>query len=252
MQYPSALSLRMFFATFGVGIFLITAVVSGGLALLFGLAWSFGARAFGSERIPTWLGMPADYYRDAFWIAVGGTGLLVGLRRLLDAADTWWPTLHRGLPASFGSSYDALYPAAGIIGGAIVKGLLLTGTFALAGAFLGAELRVRWLRLALFLALAASFVSDWGSPADFLKQFLASAVLLAVVVFGFRRVVRFNLLGCFLVVVSVALLGGSVELISQWNGFYRSQGHLALAALALVLGWPLVAWRMGTRQGVSA
>ena len=245
-QYPTALSLRMFFATTAVGIFLIAAVIVGGLVLLFGLAWSFGARAFGSEKIPTWAGMPADYYRDAFWIALGGAAVLVGLRRLLGAIEAWWPTLHRGLPASFGESFDALYPAAGIIGGAIVRGLLLTGTFALAAAFLGAELRVRWLRLALFIALAASLVSDWGSPADFLKQFLMSVLLLGVVVFGFRRVVRFNLLGCFLVVASVSLLGAAVELVTQSNGFYRSQGQLVLAAMVILLLWPLVAWRINS------
>jgi membrane protease YdiL (CAAX protease family) len=246
MQYPTALSLRMFFATTAVGIFLIASFMVGALVLLFGLAWSFGARAFGSERIPTWLGMPADYYRDAFWIAIGGAAVLVGLRRLLGAVDIWWPTLHRGLPASFGDTFDALYPAAAIIGGAIVKGLLLTGTFALAAAFLGAELRVRWLRLVLFVALATALVSDWGSPGDFVKQFLASVLILGIVVFGFRRVVRFNLLGCFLVLVSVALLGGAVELVSQSGGFYRSQGHLVLAALVLLLAWPLLAWRMNS------
>jgi len=250
-QYPTALSLRMFFATSAVGIFLLASVLLGALVLLFGLAWSFGARAFGPERIPTWLGMPAEYYRDAFWIAVGGAGLLVGLRRLLGAVDIWWPTLHRELPASFGDSFDAFYPAAALIGGAIVKGLLLTGTFALAAAYLGAELRVRWVRLVLFIALAASLVSDWGSPGDFLKQFLTSAVILSVIVFGFRRVVRFNLLGCFLVATSVAMLGGAVELITQSDGFYRSQGQLVVAALALLLAWPLAAWRMGSRQRVT-
>jgi membrane protease YdiL (CAAX protease family) len=248
-QYPTALSLRMFFATTAVGIFLLASVLVGGLVLLFGLAWSFGARAFGSEKIPTWLGMPADYYRDAFWIALGGGGVLLVLRRLIGALDAWWPTLHRELSASFGESFDALYPAAGILGGAIVRGLLLTGTFALAAAFLGAELRVRWLRLVLFIALAASLVSDWGSPGDFLKQFLASLLILGVVVFGVRRVVRFNLLGCFLVVAGTALLGGMGELITQPDGFYRSQGYLVLGALALMMAWPLVAWRMGSKQG---
>jgi len=252
IQYPSAVSLRLFFATFGVGIFLIAAFIVGGLVLLFGLAWSFGVRAFGSDKIPTWLGMPADYYRDAFWIALGGGAALAGLRRLLSTADVWWPTLHRELPASLGDSFDAIYPAATIICGAILRGLLLTGTFALVAAFLGAELRVRWLRLVLFVALAASLVSDWGSAGDFMKQFLTSLVILGVVVFGFRRVVRFNLLGCFLVVASVALLGGAVELVSQSDGFYRAQGHLVLAALVLLLLWPLVAWRINSGKHAPA
>ena len=126
--------------------------------------------------------------------------------------------------------------------------LFLTGTFTLAAAFLGAELRVRWLRLVLFLAPAAAQISDWGSGADLLKQFLGSVLVLGVVVFGIRNVVRFNLLGCFLVVAGSALLSGALELLPQPDGFYRTQGYWVVAALVVLLVWPLVAWRMGSRQ----
>ena len=247
-QYPTALSLRLFFATTAVGIFLLAALILGGLVLLFGLAWSFGARAFGSERIPSWLGMPADYYRDAFCIGLGGTAFLVGLKRLILYADAWWPTLHRGLPAGFGDNFDAIFPAANVIGGAVLRGLFLTGTFALAATFLGAELRVRWLRLVLFLALAAAMISDWGSRGDFLKQFVGAVLVLGVVVLGIRNVARFNLLGWFLVIASGMLLSGAVDLFSQVEGFYRSQGYWILAALVILLGWPLVAWRAGSAK----
>jgi membrane protease YdiL (CAAX protease family) len=251
MQYQSAISLRLFFATFAVGIFLITAFIAGGLALLFGLGWSFGVRAFGTEKIPTWLGMPGDYYRDAFWIAIGGAAVMTGLRHLLGQLSLWWPTLHRGLPAAFGDNLDSLYPSATVIGGVIMRALFLTGTFALAGAFLGAELRVRWLRLSLFVVLCAALVSDWGSPGDFAKQFLGSVLVLGFVVFGIRRVARFNLLGCFLAVAAISLLGGAVELLGQADGFYRSQGYVVLAALVILLGWPLVAWRMAPRGALT-
>ena len=252
MQYSTALSLRVFFATTAVGIFLVAAVIVGGLALLYGLGWSFGARAFGSERIPGWLGMPADYYRDAFCIALGGSAVLIGLKRVVAALDHWWPTLHRAAPASFGDSFDALFPAASILGGGILHALLLTGTFVLAAAFLGAELRVRWLRLALFLALAAAQISDWGSIADFLKQFLGSVLILGIVVLGIRNVIRFNLLGCFLVIACGAFLGGAVELLSQPDPFYRTQGYLVAGAIVLLLAWPLVAWRTSTTKSLAA
>jgi membrane protease YdiL (CAAX protease family) len=248
VQYPTAISLPLYFATTAVGIFLLAALILGGLLLLFGLGWSFGVSAFGPERLPTWQGMPAEYYRDAFWLALGGSGVLMGVKRLLLLADHWWPTLHRELFASMGDSFDAIFPAASIIGGGILHALFLTGTFALAAAFLGAELRVRWLRLVLFLALAAAQISDWGSGADFLKQFLGSLLVLGVVVLGLRNVVRFNLLGCFLVIVGTALLGGAIELLSQPDGFYRSQGYWVVGALVLVLAWPLVAWRTASPQ----
>ena len=250
MEYPTAYALRLYFAIVALGIFLLAALILGGLMLMFGLGWAFGVKAFGPERLPTWMGMPGDYYRDAFWIALGGSGVLVAVKRLLLFADQWWPTLHRGLSASFGNSFDAIFPAATIIGAGILRALFLTGTFALAAAFLGAELRVRWLRLVLFLALAACQVSDWGSGGDFLKQFLGSVLVLGVVVLGIRNVVRFNLLGCFLVIAGTAFFSGALELLSQPDPFYRSQGYWTVAALALLLGLPLVAWRLAPGEPV--
>jgi membrane protease YdiL (CAAX protease family) len=251
-SYQTAIPMRIFLATSGVLTFLGAAFLLGGLLLLFGLAYSFGVRAFGAELMPAWSGMPKNYYRDAFWIAIGGTAVLLALHRLLGAADGWWPTQHRGFPASFGDTFDAIFPAAAVVGGAVERGLYLLGTFALAAAFLGSELRVRWLRLILFFVLAAALVPDWGSPADFLKQFLGSVVILGVVVFGMRNVVRFNLLGFFLVVASLALLGGAVELLAQADSFYRAQAYLILGALVLLLGWPLVAWRMSSANNPGA
>ncbi len=243
-QYQTSIPLRLFLATAAVGVFLFGAVLVGAVTLLFGLAWSFAVRAFAEDQVPTWFGMPADYYRDAFWIGLGGSAILMGIRRLLEFASAWWPTLHRSLPASFGDSFDAIYPGIGVIGGAVFRALLTTGVLVLAGAFLGAELRVRWLRLVLFFAVAASFVLSWGSPADFLKQFLAVAILLAVIVLGIRRMVRFNLLGLFLIVACTTLLAAAAELVTQPNAFYRANGYGVLLAVVLLLGWPLVTWRL--------
>ncbi len=251
-QYPTTMPLRLYFGTAAVFLFLGGALLLGALTLLFGLAWSFAARAFGEEQLPTWLGMPAEYYRDAFWIGLGGTALLLGLRRLLDFAFAWWPTLHRGLPSSFGESYDAIFPGIGVIGATLFRTLLVTAILFLGGAFLGAELRVRWLRLVLFFAVAAAVVFSYGSAADFLKQILASAIVLVVVVFGIRRVVRFNLLGLFLVVTCSALIVAASGLVTQPNAFYRTNGYGILLAVVLLLAWPLVSWRLRGQATESA
>jgi len=108
-------------------------------------------------------------------------------------------------------------------------------------------LRVKWLRLVLFIAVAAALVTSWGSPADFLKQFLVSAIVLTVVVLGIRRLVRFNLLGLFLIVACTGLVSVVSELITQPNAFYRTNAYLILTALLVLLAWPLVAWRMRTQ-----
>jgi membrane protease YdiL (CAAX protease family) len=243
-QYPTSTTFRLFLGTFAFGVLLFGAVLLGTLALLFGLAWSFGVRAFGEEQLPTWFGMPADYYRDAFWIGLGGSAILLGIHHALDFASAWWPTAHRELPADFGTAFDSLFPGAGLIGASIYHGLLQTGILALGATFIGAELRARWLRLFLFFAVAASMVMSWGSPADFLKQFLATSILLAVAVFGIRSVVRFNVMGLFLVAACTALLAGASELLSQPDPSYRRNGYLLLFAIIVLLAWPLLSWRL--------
>jgi hypothetical protein len=97
----------------------------------------------------------------------------------------------------------------------------------------------------LFLFGALALVGGgWGSPADFAKQFLAKLLLLGVLVFGVHRVVRFNLLGCFLIVAGTSLLGGAAELLAQPDSFYRANGYAVLFGLVLLFAWPLAAWRM--------
>jgi hypothetical protein len=74
---------------------------------------------------------------------------------------------------------------------------------------------------------------------------LARLILLSVLVFGVRRVVRLNILGCLLVVAATSLLGGAAELLSQPDSFYRANGYAVLVALTLLFAWPFLAWRMG-------
>jgi hypothetical protein len=251
-NYPTAMPMRIFLATSILGLVLAGAALLGTIALLFGFAWSFGARAFGEMWLPNWLEMPADYYRDAFWIAIGGSAVLVGLRHLLDFVSTWWPTLHRGIPSSFGDLYDSVFPGIGVVGGVVFRALLMSGVLLLGGAFLGAELRVRGLRLFLFFAVAAALVTSWGSAADFLKQFLASAILFGVVVAGMRQVVRFNMLGLFLVIACTTLLGVASELLMQPDQFYRVNGYGVLLAIVALWAWPLALWRLRGQGAPSA
>jgi membrane protease YdiL (CAAX protease family) len=244
-SYPTSAPMRLYFGTVAVVMIVIGAFYLGLLTVILGIAWSFAARAFGEERLPTWLHMPANYYRDAFWVGLGGSALLIGLRHALDFAYQWWPTLHRELPASISIGFDGFFPGLAAIAGIFFRGLLIVAVLALAGAFLGAELRARWLRLLLFFAIPAGFVFSWGSPSDFLKQFLAGLLLLIVVVFGIRQLVRFNLLGLLLIVLCTGLLGAATELLSQPDAFYRHNGYVPLLALVVLLAWPLLTWWVG-------
>jgi hypothetical protein len=55
---------------------------------------------------------------------------------------------------------------------------------------------------------------------------------------------RFNILGCFLVVASTSLVSGAAELLGQPDSFYRANGYVVLLALVSLFAWPLAAWRL--------
>jgi len=222
------------------------------LVLLFGVAWYYAKLAFGEDRLPGWTGMPGTYYRDALWIGLGGSAGLLGLERLLSVASTHWPTIHRYLDVSFGQEFDATFPAAAIFGGTLLDGLRMTAYVVVIASFIAAKIKRTWLRaLVFFVGVLAVVGGSWGSPADFAKQFLARLILLGVLVFGVRYIMRFNLLGCFLIIAGTSLFGGAAELLAQPNAFYHRNGYAVLLVLILVFVWPLAAWRMRLLNGAN-
>ncbi len=245
-QYKTAISLKIWLGTSAVVELLFAPVVLGGIGLLFGVAWFYGSRAFGKERLPSGSWMSGNYFRDALFIGLGGAAGLVGLERLLSAASAQWPTLHRSTAAAFGQDYDASLPVASILGWSLLHGLLITGLVVAVACFVAAHVKGPGLRLFLLLAGSLSHIGGgWGNPADLAQRFVTQFIVLGVLALGVRYVMRFNILGCFLVVAGTSVLGGASELLSQPDSFYRTNGYALLAALVLLFAWPFVAWRMG-------
>src|SRR5205814_9666093 len=124
-------------------------------------------------------------------------------------------------------------------------GVSLTADVVLFAPFVAERVRQPWLRTLLFAVGALAVVGgSCGSPADFAKQFLARLILLGVLVFGVRYLMRFNLLGCFLVVAGTLLVTGAAEMLAHPDAFYRGNGYAVLLMLALLFAWPLAAWRL--------
>ena len=243
--YQTAIPFKTMLITITVGAVIGGPLYFSGIVLLFGMAWFFARLAFAEEQLPGWAGMPAPYYRDALWIGLGGTTALVALARLLDALSTCWPTMHRAVDASFGSDFDATLPAAAVLGNALLRGLVYSGLVALIASFVAAKVKQPLLRALLFLGGALSLVgSNWGTPADFLKQFLARVIVLAILAFGVKYIARFNLLGMFLVTAGSTLLSAAAELLSQPDRFYHANGYVVVFLLILLLAWPFLAWRV--------
>lgn len=243
--YQTAIPFKTMMGGIVIGLLVGAVFYAGGLAALFGIATYFSNRAFGEERLPIGRSMPGVYYRDALWIGVCGAAGFLGVRRLIEFISVHWPTVHRSLPFSLGQNFDAVLPSGAILGGALVSSLFLTGVIAFVAAFVASVVRARWLRFALFLSGAMFLTgSGWGNGMDFAKQFLAEAILLGVIVFGVRRVMRFNVLGCLLAVALLTLLAAAAQLLGQPNAFYRANGYAVIAMMLLVLAGPLSAWRM--------
>jgi len=110
-------------------------------------------------------------------------------------------------------------------------------------AFVAACIPQRWLRALLFIGGALALVGGgWGNAADYVQQFSVALVLLAVIVLGVRYVMKFNLLGCFLVIFTSTALGALPELLGQDVMFYRTNAYAGLAVLLALFAWPLLAW----------
>lgn len=250
-QYDTAIPFKFMLGIVGISVLLGAVFNFGSLALLFGVGWYYAKQAFSEERIPSWTAMPAKYYRDALWIGLAGAAGLIGLVTLLQAAVGHFALAHRFAEASFGADFDAYVPVGSIFGRALLRGLMYTAVVGLVASFLAAEVKNRWTRGLLFVLGALALVgSNWGGPKDLAAQFLVHAILLAVIVFGVIRVMRFNVLGCFLVLMIMALVNGAAELLGQPDRFYRTNGYGLIVLLVVILAWPLLAWR--TRSGATA
>jgi hypothetical protein len=245
--YNTAIPYKTTLGVLGIIALLGGPISFGFLVLLFGMGWYYATVAFGEERLTGWMAMPGEYYRDALWIGLGGSAGLLGLERLLEAASLHWPTLHRYLDVSFGQNFGAVFPAVAILGGTLLDGLRMTAYVVVIASFVAARVKQTWLRILLFLVGALAVVGgSWGSPADFAKQFLARLILLGVLVFGVRFVMRFNLLGCLLVVAGTSLASGAAELLAQPNVFYHRNGYAVVLVLVLLFAWPLAGWRQNS------
>jgi membrane protease YdiL (CAAX protease family) len=241
-HYNTAMPLKFLFGGLGVGFLIGAFFYMGAIALLFAMGWFFLKRAFGDAALPTWKGMSREYYRDALFIGIGGTGALLAVGRLTEWILARWPTAHRSSPALFGSDFDSLLPAVSIPATAMLHGLVFSGFIAVLCGLVLAHVHRPWVRALLFVLASLAMVSGWGTPADFLKQWIGRTVFLAVAVAGISRVVRMNLLGYFLVLAVPTLLLGAEELLSQPNAFYRHQGMASVGVLLALLAWPLAAW----------
>jgi hypothetical protein len=250
-NYRTAIPFKVMIAVTAISALLGILFSFGFLALLFGAAWYYGKRAFGEEHIPEWTGMPAAYYRDAVFIGLGGMAACLGLDAILKWVYQHLPGAQEAAAAAFGANLGAVFPAAAILGSGVRSGLTLTALVAITAGFIVSMIRPKWLRISVFvLAVFAlgGFSANWHDPMDAAKKLVIAAVWIGIIDVGVRYVIRFNVLGYFLIFAGLALLGGAGEMLRHPDYFYRANGYGILAALVVLFGWPFVAWRRTEKE----
>ena len=248
-NYRTAIPYRAFLLTIGIGWVIFFACVVGAIALAFALGWFLWSKAGKGDSLPGWSGMPAAYYRDALVIGVFATLAWLGVSRMDYLISTAWKTRNVLWDAVQPSGLDANSPALQAIAHSVMRGIVYSAMVAALTGLIAVYIRPTWLRLALLVGAALTYVSDPGSAADFARQFLIGLIAVTIIWWAIVRVLRFNLLGYFLIFASLTLLGAGSELYIQPNSVLRRAGVVSFAALAVMLLWPLVAWR---RSGTAA
>ena len=243
--YTTTWPLKTFYAILFMSLLFITALYLAAAFLLLGLSWFFLERAFGRGRIPAWTGMRSEYYRDACCVALFGAAVVIGLERL-PGLFARWPLLRHTLSAAVPDGLDTLNPAAGTIASGISGGFFIAGLVALAAALIAAYVRPLWMRAGLAVVVAVLLATNVATPGAFLRDAAFHLLTIAVLWLGVTRVVRFNVMGYFLLAAMIVLAPGAIELLKQPNAYFHANGY-AIAAFALgLLAWPLLLWRRGT------
>jgi hypothetical protein len=240
------------FATF-IGSLLIGQALSATLfysatTLLLGLGLFFLVRGYGFDRLPLSRSLSGSYYRDAILVTLSGWAVLLGLHRLRDLAAAIWPVARYAFPASVPEGLDANWPAVGALANAVTYSFLSVGVIALVLGFAARYLRHTWIHVILLAALAIFSVPRWGSAGDFVQGSVLGFLELAVIWWGARYVVRLNFLGYFLLAMLLSLSPAIEGLIRQPNTYYRTNGAILVAAVAILLVLPLVGWRGAARR----
>ncbi|MCU1340785.1 MAG: Abortive infection protein, partial [Candidatus Acidoferrum typicum] len=243
--YMTTMPLQTYYAILFISMLFVTALYAAGAFLLLGLSWFFIERAFGRGRIPALLGMPREYYRDAFCIVMFGLAAIMGIARLPELLERW-PLVRHRLGASVPDGLDLLNPAMGTMASGILRSYLIVGMVAIAVALIAEYIRPRWERAALVILLAVLLATNAATLGTFLREAAFHVLLFAAAWFAVKHVLRFNVMGYFLLAAMTALIPEAIELFTQPNAYIRGNAYAVIAFAAALLAWPLLSWLRGT------
>ncbi len=120
---------------------------------------------------------------------------------------------------------------------------MLAGMVGLAAGLVAAYVRPIWMRLSIMILYAVLMTTNVATPGAFIRDAAFRLFVISVLWLGVKRVVRFNVMGYFLLAVMIALVPGAIELIEQPNPSFHANGYAVVAFAAVMLAWPLMRWQ---------
>jgi len=242
LNYTTSMPLATYYLILAISLVFVTALYLAGAVMLLGLCWFFLERSFGPGCIPAWRAVSAAYFRDAFCMALFGSAAVIGIIRL-PLLFARWPMLRHALGTSVPDSLDVLSPAAGALASAVVVAFLVAVLVGLAAGLIAAYVRPLWMRAALLILYAALLATNDASPGAFFRDAAIHLVVVAALWYGVTQIVRFNVLGYFLLAAIFALVPAAMELMEQPNSYLHANGYAVIAIALAILAWPLIRWR---------
>ncbi|HTC63308.1 MAG TPA: type II CAAX endopeptidase family protein [Candidatus Saccharimonadales bacterium] len=246
LNYDTTSPLIIYSLTLSISLAFAAAIYLAGAVLLLGLSWFFLGRTFGREFTPGWRKLNSVYFRDAFCVALFGSAAVIGLNRL-PLLLARWPLLRHSLGASVPDNLDQLSPALGAFASSIAAAFVMVGFIGLAAGLIAAYLRPAWMRAALLVLVAVLMTTNIASPAAFFREIFVHLATVLVLWFGVTRLVRFNVLGYFLLAAMLSLVPSAIELLQQPNSQFHANGYAVVAFALAILAWPLMRWRQSTQ-----
>jgi membrane protease YdiL (CAAX protease family) len=242
LNYGTTSPLITYYVTLTISLVFAAAIYLAGAVLLLGLSWFFLGRNFGQGFTPGWTELNSTYFRDAFCVAVFGSAAVMGLNRL-PLLMARWPILRHSLGASVPENLDQLSPALGAFASSIAAAFVMAGFIGLAAGLIAAYVRPTWMRAALLVLVATLMTTNVASPAAFFREAFVHLVTVLVLWFGVTRLVRFNVLGYFLLAAMLSLVPSAIELLQQPNSYFHANGYAIVASAIAILVWPLLRWQ---------
>jgi hypothetical protein len=242
LNYSTSMPLIAYYLTLAITLVFASAIYMAGAVLLLGLSWFFLERSFGEDFTPGWTKWNAVYFRDAFCVAAFGSVAVIGLNRLPLLLGRW-PVLHHSLGPIVPDNLDQLSPALGGFASGIAAAFVTSGFIGLAAGLVAAYVRSTWMRAALLVFVAILMTTNVASTASFFREAAAHFFVVFVFWYGVTRIVRFNVLGYFLLAAMLALIPTAIGLLQQPNPYFHANAYAVVAFAVGILAWPLVRWR---------